>query len=109
MTTSSKPKRESQTNQSIHESIAPLSKGFFLTSIFGFLIAVMFIANYSLAWATIIGILCVVMFLASVISMTKAPVEEELALDEHVKGRDDRVVVMSKKEYEQLKHAQDKK
>lgn len=103
------PEKSSRVNPSVHESIAPLSKGFFLTSIFGFLIAVMFITQFSLAWGTIIAIICGVMFLASVISITKAPIEEELTLDDRDAGRDKRVVVMSKKEYDDLRQERSEK
>ena len=62
--------------------VAPLSKGFMITSILGILISTMFLPEYSLTWAVTVGIVSFVMFIASVISMTHAPVEEELALDE---------------------------
>ena len=61
--------------------VAPLSGSFMITAIIGFLIATMFLPQYSLNWAIIVGIISFAMFIASVISMTKAPVEDELALD----------------------------
>ncbi len=63
-------------------NIAPLSKGFMITSILGILISTMFLPEYSLTWAVTIGVISFVMLIASVISMTHAPVEDELALDE---------------------------
>ena len=65
--------------------VAPLSGTFMLISIFGFLFATMFLAKLQGAesWAFAIGFLSVLMFIASVISMTRAPIEEELAIDEH--------------------------
>ena len=61
--------------------IAPLSKGFMITAILGLLISTMFLANYSLTWAVTLGVVSFVMLIASVISMTYAPVEDELSLD----------------------------
>lgn len=65
--------------------VAPLSGGFMLISILGFLIATMWLSKLegALDWAFTIGFLSVIMFIASVISMTFAPVEDELAIDEH--------------------------
>ncbi|MGM5480784.1 MAG: hypothetical protein ACQESE_00055 [Nanobdellota archaeon] len=102
-----KPKKSSNVNHETKEIVAPLSQGFFLASIIGFLIAVMFLSKYSLPWSIVLGVVSAVMFLASMISMTKAPVEDELALDEHVSGRKDRVVVLSKKEYDALKKVEE--
>ncbi|MFP4195403.1 MAG: hypothetical protein ACLFSN_01425 [Candidatus Woesearchaeota archaeon] len=107
--TGKRPKKPSTVHPRAKEIVAPLSQRFFLTSIIGFLLAVMFIADYSVSWAVVVGIISMVMFLASMISMTRAPVEDELALDEHRSGRKDRVVVLSKKEYEELKRARAKK
>ena len=64
--------------------VAPLSGTFMITSIFGFLISTMYLMkiagaeSYAFAFALLFGI----MFIASVISMTYAPVEAELAIDE---------------------------
>lgn len=64
--------------------VAPLSGTFMITSIFGFLISTMYLTNipgaesYAFTLALIFGI----MFIASVISMTYAPIEAELAIDE---------------------------
>lgn len=90
--------------------VAPLSGGFMLTSIIGFLFAVMFLKNYSLSWAIVIAVVSFVMFIASMISMTKAPIEDELAIDEHYIERKERVKKLTKHEYEEyLKNEKKKK
>lgn len=61
--------------------IAPLSKGFMISAIIGILVSTMFLPQYSLTWAVTLGIISFVMLIAAVISMTYAPVEDELALD----------------------------
>ena len=100
---SKKPKRHSIINHEVKHIVAPLSQNFFLASIFGFLISVMFISQYSLSWAVVGGTISGVMFLASMISLTKAPVEDELALDDYNMHRNQRVTVLSKSEYDELK------
>jgi len=54
--------------------VAPLSSGMMLTSVIGFFIAVFMIKNFS--WAFAIATLCVILFIASIISMTYGPVSE---------------------------------
>ena len=61
--------------------VAPLSGGFFLVSIFGFLISVIYIMDISETWGFSFALLSVMMFIASFISMTKAPVDEQLHLE----------------------------
>lgn len=80
--------------------VAPLSGSFMLVSIFGFLFSVFFISKLpgGLPWAWAIGLVSFAMFIASVISMTRAPVEDELALDEHYKDRRKRVRFLTYKE-----------
>ena len=85
--------------------VAPLSGGFMLISIFGFLFAALFLSKYSSTWAFAIGFISAIMFFASMISMTKAPVPEELMIDEHITERKERITIMSKKQYE--KHIKD--
>ncbi len=85
----------------MRNKIAPLSGGFMLVGIFGFLFAIMFLRNYSLNWAFVIGSISVIVFIASMISTTYAPVEEELTLDEPLSKRKDRVRIYSLKEYKQ--------
>lgn len=53
-----------------------------IAAILGVLISTMFLPQYSLTWAVTVGIISFVMLIASMVSMTKAPVEDELALDE---------------------------
>ena len=90
--------------------VAPLNGGFMLMSIFGFLFATLFLAKYTQTWSFTIGFVSVLMFFASMISMTKAPVPEELLIDEHISDRTSRVTVMSKKHYAQhLKELEAKK
>ncbi|MCF7798646.1 hypothetical protein K9M74_01975 [Candidatus Woesearchaeota archaeon] len=71
--------------------VAPLSGTFMLVSIFGFVFSVMVLSKVSPTWAFTIGFLSVAAFTASMISMTYAPVEAELALDEHHTNRKTRV------------------
>jgi len=82
------------------QNIAPLSGGMMIIGMFGFLIAIMFLKNYSLNWAFILGTISIIIFVASLISVTQAPVEEELLLDEHISERRRRVKIYTLKEYE---------
>jgi hypothetical protein len=68
---------------------AHLSAGFMLTSIIGFFIAVYFISKLSVTWSFTFAVFFFIMFVASMISMTKAPYSEkeyqdELAIHEKV-------------------------
>ncbi|MBC8500684.1 MAG: hypothetical protein ISS25_00570 [Nanoarchaeota archaeon] len=70
--------------------VAPISSGFMLFSMFGFIISAFFI-NHPIfkSWAWAFMIVFVIMFIASLISMTKAPIGEEEYLDSlaiHKKG-----------------------
>jgi len=63
----------------IKDSWAPLSASFMLTSILGFLISVWFISDLSRTWGFTLTFFFVIMFLASIISMTKAePIPEHM-------------------------------
>jgi hypothetical protein len=53
---------------------APLSGGFMISSIVGFFVSSIYIADFSLNWGFALAIVFVIMFIASIISMTKAPV-----------------------------------
>lgn len=53
---------------------APLSGGFMIASIVGFFVSSIYIAGLSLNWGFALSIVFVLMFIASIISMTKAPV-----------------------------------
>ena len=61
--------------------IAPLSKGFMILAIFGFLAVVIYWESLGLTWGFTLGILFFAMFIASMISMTYGPSEAELSLD----------------------------
>ena len=57
-------------------NVAPLSAGFMLTAIVGFLISIFFVVpQLSLKWGFTLVLFFVLMFVASVISMTYAPTE----------------------------------
>ena len=53
---------------------APLKGSFMAISIIGFFISVMYVADYSTTWAFAMGLVFVIMFVASLISMAKAPI-----------------------------------
>lgn len=57
--------------------IAPLSGGFMITSIVGFLASVLFVYDASVSWGVTFMIFFAIMFIASIISMTKYPVAQE--------------------------------
>ena len=66
---------------------AHLSAGFMLTSIVGFLISVFFLWKISLSWGFTFALFFGIMFIASIISMTKADfteddMQQELAIHE---------------------------
>ncbi|MFC1753161.1 hypothetical protein ACFL96_07170 [Thermoproteota archaeon] len=61
---------------------APLSSSFFLVSIIGTLVCLIYWDKYwDPSWSFTFIIVFIAMFIASMISMRKAPVEAELALD----------------------------
>ncbi len=64
-------------------NIAPLSGGFMITSIVGFLISVVYVFPKSATWGFTFGIFFVLMFIASLISMTYGPDAAQL----HVGGK----------------------
>ena len=53
---------------------APLSGGFMITSIVGFFVSSIYISDFSLNWGFALSIVFIIMFIASIISMTKAPI-----------------------------------
>ena len=70
---------------------AHLSAGFMLTSIIGFFISVFFIWKISLSWGFTFSLFFLMMFVASIISMTKADFtdkayQQELAIHERTKS-----------------------
>jgi len=61
---------------------AHLSAGFMLTSIIGFLISVFFVNGLSETWGFTFMLFFMIMFISSMISMTKAPYDEKDYQDE---------------------------
>lgn len=66
---------------------AHLSAGFMLTSIVGFFLSVFFVWKYSVSWGFAFTLFFIIMFVASIISMTKADFtdkeyQQELAIHE---------------------------
>ncbi|MBW2992185.1 hypothetical protein KY345_03130 [Candidatus Woesearchaeota archaeon] len=61
--------------------IAPLSGSFMITAIIGFLISAIYIFPRSNPWGLALVLLFAVMFVAAMISTTKAPVEAEFEID----------------------------
>ncbi len=57
---------------------APLHGSFMATAIIGFLISLIYVYPISPTWGITFIIFFIVMFIASVISMTKAPVDEKV-------------------------------
>ncbi len=66
---------------------APLPGSFMITAIIGFLTSVVLIYPNSITWGFAFATVFVLMFAASLISMTHAPVGPELQIDERRKQR----------------------
>jgi hypothetical protein len=71
---------------------AHLSAGFMLTSIIGFFLSTFFVWKISETWGVTFALFFIIMFVASIISMTKADFtekeyQEELAIHEKVAKR----------------------
>ena len=81
--------------------VSPLPGSFLLIGVFGFFFSTLFLRLYSQTWAFTIGFISVMIFIASFISMTKAEVPEELLIKEHLVGKGEKIVYMSKKEYDE--------
>lgn len=64
---------------------APLKASFAATSIIGFLVSVILIPKFSETWAFTFAIVFLIMFIAAMLSMTKAPIPEELHEEESKK------------------------
>jgi hypothetical protein len=60
--------------------IAPLSGGFMITSIVGFLVSAQYVYSRNATWGFTLSLFFVLMFIASLISMTYAPAEVQLKL-----------------------------
>lgn len=57
--------------------IAPLSGSFMATAVVGFAVSLIFVYKISMAWGMALMIFFVIMFIASIISMTYAPLPEK--------------------------------
>jgi hypothetical protein len=53
----------------------PLKNTFVISSIVGFFVSVIYISKYSFNWSVSLGLIFLMMFIASMITMTKAPVK----------------------------------
>lgn len=62
-------------------NIAPLSGGYMLTSIVGFIISAFYILPRSLPWGFTLVLFFTLMLVASLISMTYAPTDWPLKMD----------------------------
>ena len=60
---------------------APLSNVYMMASMLGFIISAWFIIPISKPWGFALTLIFLLMFIASVISMSKAPIEDELRID----------------------------
>ena len=61
--------------------IAQLPSTFMLTSIIGFLVSVIWVGKYDTSYGFAFGLVFGIMFIASLVSMTYAPVGDELQID----------------------------
>jgi len=61
--------------------VAPLKSSFMLASILGFVITFVYTDSIGTDWAVALGFVFALMFVASLISMRNAPIEEQLELD----------------------------
>lgn len=68
-----------------HFKAAPLSSSFMLASIVGFLISILYVWNLNKSFGFTFSLIFIVMFIAALISMSHAPVDDALALDHHVR------------------------
>jgi hypothetical protein len=62
----------------------PLSSGFMLTSIMGALLSVFVVMPMSLAWGFTFTLVFIIMFIASLISMTHGPVGDQDLMNAHM-------------------------
>ena len=60
-------------------NIAPLSAGFVLTAMMGFIISSVYVYPRSVTWGFTFVLFFILMFVSSLISMTYAPSEPQLA------------------------------
>ena len=60
----------------------PFSSGFMLTSIIGFFVSVFFVMKISATWGFTFALVFVIMFIASIITMSQIEAEDKYALKE---------------------------
>jgi hypothetical protein len=60
----------------------PLTSGFMLTSIIGFMVSTLFVMKLSVSWGFTFSLFFVVMFIASVISMSNMDADERYGWEE---------------------------
>ncbi len=60
----------------------PLTSGFMLTSIIGFLVSVYFVMDLSATWGFTFALFFTIMFIASIISMSNIEAEERYGWEE---------------------------
>ena len=65
-----------------HMKVAPLSGTFMIASMLGFIISVFWVYPRWKPYGAAFAIIVIIMFVASIISMTYAPAEQELQIDE---------------------------
>ena len=53
----------------------PLNSSFLAVSIIGFFVSVIYVSDYSVNWAFAMGLVFVLMFIASIITMEKASID----------------------------------
>jgi len=58
--------------------VAPLKTSFLVISMIGFLISSLYIPKFSLTWAFSFGLVFILMFVASMISMVRGTPDEQL-------------------------------
>lgn len=77
----------------------PLSSGFMLISMVGFLVTTIYTAygRISESWGFALGFLFVIMFVSSMISMTYTPISEQEALDKNLFSKETSAEKMQEK------------
>jgi beta-lactamase regulating signal transducer with metallopeptidase domain len=68
------------------DKVVPLKSSFALASLLGFLIVVIYRDRIGYDWSFALGFLFALMFVASMVSMSKAPIEEQLEMNPDLAG-----------------------
>jgi len=87
--------------------VAPLNASFMVSAILGFLISVIYVRKIDVSWATAFAIVFLIMIVAALISMVKAPVTGQL-MPQFEKGMRESDFVLKnikKKSYKGRAHA----